>query len=254
MSWLERRRVGVVGFDYRLDVSADALLSLANYDTALRLLDDEGCDTVLFTQSALEAPVEMTAEDRPPFGELRSVDLVVNGLASGPEMAAWRRAESAPTILQPVDFSAKRKEMGPTLVERLPERTFDSALLLFGGELNAFVMRKAEESGVGFDAPAGWIEYLRSAGVGLILNPAATYMRRWEMKRKRAFCSEPRRTVISVWNRTTLGESARQWTVFHDGDERSGSVERMVDLGDVSPRLVVGILDVPVLARHGTAP
>lgn len=228
------RRLGLVAFDYLAASRLDAPLSMSDAERAMSVLDEHGCDTVLFALAW-----HGVRDVEPNWARLSALQSVVTSPDSG-TMTLHQRSV-APRDLASIDLGSDHRDDATKalIVSVLPERTFRGAALLFGGEVNAFTMvRQANH----FEAPEGWQEALHAGNVGLILNPSATYMRRWEMKRKRAFLSTGGRTVVSLWNRTTVGESQRAWTVFQDGVEITGAVRALNALDD---RLSLAILDLP---------
>lgn len=226
-------RLGMVAFDHLVATASGQPLHCSDTDLALAVLDDQGCDTVLFALGWRTAQVF-----KPEWSSLR----VVRTVLLGPEEDALdlHRRGGDVVPLTSVDLRARRDEATKDqVVAALPDRTFDGAACLFGAELNAFTMLKAEGR---FQAPSGWQPYLDIHDIRVLLNPSATYMRRWEMKRKRAFISSRGRTVVSLWNRTTLGESQRPWTVFQDGIEVTGAAQ-LLPASDA--RLTLAVLDIP---------
>jgi hypothetical protein len=77
--------------------------------------------------------------------------------------------------------------------------------------------------------------------VEVILNPIHDFMKRHEMKKKRAALSLDGRWVLSVWNKGKKGETYTPWTVFHNGSELTDSV---LEVSVQIPSVRIGIVNV----------
>lgn len=236
MPTMSRRinRLGIVSFDRLAGARLHAPLSQDDTQRAMTVLDANGCDALLFALGWGSA-----AEVKPDWSALHRLQSVLLGVEDAALKLHQRGDE--PVLLPSIDMSGPRRTAKgkAEVVAALPDRVLRGAVLLFGAEVNAFTMLKAESR---FEAPEGWQHYIEDHDIRVILNPSATYMRRWEMKRKRALISTRGRTVVSVWNRTTVGESALPWTVFQDGTEVTGAVER---LSASDERLTLAALNLP---------
>ena len=104
----------------------------------------------------------------------------------------------------------------------------------------ASVIRSSDD----FYDPFGFVQALDELSISVLLNPIHDYMRRYEMKKKRAHYSKNGRTVISIWNRGKGREPDLPWTVFHDGCEATSSVRELPKVIAERADIRVGITDI----------
>ena len=87
------------------------------------------------------------------------------------------------------------------------------------------------------------MDWLSRAHAKLILNPSHDYMRRPEMKKKRALFSQGSRVVLSVWNRGNKPPEARApWQAFADGKEISAWIREVCF--PKTKEIRIGVFDV----------
>lgn len=196
----------------------------------LKMLDDEGCDLVLFSlYSLIPRP---GYDPRAAFTGLKHIKLICveqfrdnkRGRKPG-KYIIYHKAESGwqpyrlRQLFSRVNRKADREAVEKLVEEELPRRILGNCGVLICGETN----------GVKYDRQAKAvcdIYGLRAAippEVTIVLNPIHDRMTRFEMKLKRRFLSEGGRYVISIWNRgkqdmhgRTRDGTGPAWTVFHN--------------------------------------
>lgn len=198
----------------------------------LQLLDEAGCDLVLFSlYSLIPRP---GYDPRAAFTGLKHIKLICieqfrdgkRGRKAG-KIVIYHKAESGwqpyrvRQLFSRINRKAARKAVERLVTEDLPRRILGNCALIICGESN----------GVKYDRQAKAVRDvygLRAAippEVEVILNPIHDRMSRFEMKLKRRFLSEGGRQVLSLWNkgkqdqygRTRDGTKAA-WTVFYNGE------------------------------------
>lgn len=119
-------------------------------------------------------------------------------------------------------------------------RRFGRCFLMLCGETNIIRTRMPH-----YDAhdEFGLMPHLKRSNVAIILNPGHDYMRRHEMKKKRAALSSPDRWVLSVWNMGKASEAHQPWTAFRDGHDLTSNI-REVSTGSNDVR--VGLISIPL--------
>lgn len=208
----------------------------------LRILDAQGCDTVLFALPY--AGTTLTGVNQQTWKSCENISQVFLG-TSRRSLTFWTR-ERPPMRMSPVE-GVDARSVGQELVRVIPQRVQSHAMALFGTDMSALTLRKIPSRTI--ESPEGWEDALNAAAVRVFLNPLETYVRRWELVPKRQFCSRADgRTFVSVWNRTTVGESALRWTVHTGGLVRTGEVVPVRD--SAAPKhITLGVLDMLSAAR-----
>jgi hypothetical protein len=146
-------------------------------------------------------------------------------------------------LIQKFGRSADAARTKTALLKELPARKFGSSLLLLCGETNIIrTKRRSKKVEDRFDFRAK----LKELGIKLIVNPVHDYMRRPEMKTKRAILSEDVGLVVSVWNRGNKDREAEApWTAHLDGEDISARIEEKTAIPS-QPGIRMGLLDVPI--------
>jgi hypothetical protein len=108
----------------------------------------------------------------------------------------WRKGHAMPhRFTQRFSRSADSPSEKRAFMDELPSRTFGATLFLTCGEANIISTRR---NSTNLTDPLGFMAWLERASPRLILNPSHDYMRRPEMKTKRALFSNGGRSVLSV--------------------------------------------------------
>lgn len=248
-------KIGIVSRDYKK-------LSdfRGTFREVLRLLDGEGCDTVLFSLYSIDF------SKRKSFSPFRSIRLrhvkavLYEEGGRGEEnrhcVAFYRRSHKWHRYVLPrggfstlkgLTDKRKRERVEKFVREVIPGRTLGDCCAIICGEINGVpyhmdTTRVGDDFGLRKSIPKK---------VTVILNPGHDRMTRFEMKLKRSFFSEHGRWTISVWNKGRKDKNRRThdgtkapWTVFHNGQEvteKEGVVER---LQNPIQNVEIGILEI----------
>jgi hypothetical protein len=222
---LNIHKLGIVARDYH--ETKDFRKSLPG---VLQLLDEKRCDAVLFSLFSLkpeydpndvlkglknikvvffETFVENKNPKKPPR-ERR--DFVVYYRTPSGWEEYWLKQKFGSLAHKP------KKELHDFVEqELLPNRILGNSCVLLCGESNAVKCKR--DDGKVYDILGLRKAIRKEKSVEIILNPCHDYMRRPEMKKKRAYLSEGKRWVISVWCKGKGRESILPWTVFYNGKE-----------------------------------
>jgi hypothetical protein len=242
---LEISKIGIVSRDYSKKFAngyRDFSHALPN---VLKLLDDEGCDAVLFSLYSI-VPRE-SYEARTAFtnlGHIRAIFLEEFQDRESRQAGRYVIYYRCLSRWKEYEFCQKFgtiSEMPSDFVKNeISKRLLGNCCVLLCGETNGVKYSKKDKN-VHDDFG------LRSAipqNVNFIFNPIHDRMTRFEMKLKRQFLSENGRWVISVWNKGKRDKSGKTrdglgpaWTIFHDGNKK--------DVAAIANQLGVeiGILD-----------
>ncbi len=214
---LNIRKLGIVARDY--NKTKDFKASLPE---VLQLLDKKGCDAVLFSLLSLKPGYD----PREVLKGLKNIKAVfvetfVESRITGRKPqdfvvyyrtpSAWKeyRLKQRFTTLR----GQKTDDVRAFVQDEMPERFLGNCGVLICGESN--VVKKVREN---FD-----VFHLREAipkEVRIILNPCHNWMKRPIMKKKRAYLSQKKRWVISVWCKgKKIDSTGTPWTIFYDGHE-----------------------------------
>ncbi|MBA3831222.1 MAG: hypothetical protein H0X34_04910 [Chthoniobacterales bacterium] len=178
------------------------------------------------------------------FGTTRSLQTVILESCqieskSDCRSLVWSKGQSKPrTFYQRFARSVDSHKGKQSFIDEFEQRRIGSCFVILCGETNIVTIRMRDG---GVTDEFGFLGKLDNAGVAIVLNPIHDYMRRHEMKKKRAALSANKRWVLSVWNKGKKGETATPWTAFHDGQEATGAVQE-VQLGIPSVRM--GVINV----------
>jgi hypothetical protein len=251
---LKVAKIGIVSRDYRHEYENGFRDFSEAFPDILKRLDEEGCDTVLFSLYSIVP--------RKEFDPFRSMRLLRNIKA---------------VLYEEFKDGKKRKIKGSVVLYRgghnkwhqyrLPGGGFASLKGPPKGRVEWFVQHViprrilgnccailcGESNGVRWSQERRRVEDVfglrRSLPkeVTVVLNPGHDRMIPYQMKCKRRFLSQNDRWVISVWNRGKRDSSHRRrdgtkppWTVFHNGKKREIVVEPMPNQMGVE----IGILKI----------
>ena len=186
-----------------------------------KLADDERCDTIVYSLWSHDERHMGRLDERRLFGAttgVKTIFLETAGANGEFRVEVWRKGSSTPhRFAQRLRTSTEGVEEKRALMNGLPSRIFGSTLFLVCGEANIVSTQRNSSA---LTDPFGFMKWLATADPKLILNPTHDYMRRPEMKRKRAVYSRGGRTVLSVWNRGYKPpEASKPWQAFVDGKE-----------------------------------
>jgi hypothetical protein len=202
-----------------------------------------GVDTILYSLWSCDRSVGKEITGEQVFGRTKSVEAVILESCYLPSKGAcqtlvWRRRDPQPRILrQRFARSSESQQRKHDLIRDFDDRKLGKHLVLLCGESN--IVRIPASGGVADDF--GFLRKLRDDDVGVILNPIHDFMKRHEMKKKRAALSLEGRWVVSVWNKGKKGETYMPWTVFHNGSDLTHSVREVpVQI----PSVRIGIVNV----------
>lgn len=220
------RRVGLVAIDKtRANPNNTSRTSYAiGFDPFLSAVADaaerEGCDALVYALWSHDVcTMGPLTQDR-LFGRTTKVHVVfleVGDAEGAFHVQVWRRGISRPhQFTQRFNKSSSSASKKRAFMEELGARTFGTTLFLTCGESN--IVSTVRQSDRIVD-PFGFLSKLAAIAPTLILNPTHDYMRRPEMKVKRALYSRGR-MLLCVWNRGNKPpEAAAPWQAFVDGQE-----------------------------------
>jgi hypothetical protein len=222
---LKVAKIGIVSRDYRRirDFSQQ-------FSDILKRLDDERCDTVLFSPWSIEARKSCR-----PSARLRRIKSVLYETFTGNGkkrkgkqfLVFYRRGNKWHRHALPGGGFPSLKSLKKGTVERfvrcvMPDRILGNCCVIVCGESNGvpyhqITGRVRDDFGLRRSLPTE---------VTVVLNPVHDRMTRHEMKKKRRFLSRNNRCVISVWNKGKRDKNGKThdgtkhpWTVFHNGRE-----------------------------------
>jgi hypothetical protein len=194
-----------------------------------RTAETEGCDTIVYSLWSHSVRTMGPLHQRRIFGattKVRTVFLEVADLGGVFRVEVWRKGRATPhRFRQRFSTSAASAADKQAFMNGLPARTFKPTLFLTCGEANIISTQRDSPA---LTDPFGFMKWLDAADPKVILNPSHDYMRRPEMKAKRALYSKGGRVVLSVWNRGNKPpEAAAPWQAFVDGREVSSQIREV---------------------------
>ena len=248
-SFLNIRKIGIVSRDYGVKFSNGYRDFSQPLPQALKLLDKERCDAVLF--SLFSIIPRKGYDPRRAFNGLENIKaILLEEFQDGINREAGRyviyfRASSG---WEEYEFcqifgtvtSMPQKKMHDFVNNKIPKRIIGNCCVLLCGETNGVKYSQVDKK---IHDTFG----LRKAipkSVNVVLNPIHDRMTRFEMKLKRKYLSENNRWVISVWNKGKKDKNGRvrdgdgpAWTLYHNGKERIIDIHK--EFG-----IQIGILDI----------
>jgi hypothetical protein len=248
---LEPARVALAAVDWRRETALTSRRTDYEHGfhpfltDVLAVADEEKCDVAVCSLWS-HSVTSMGALTEPLlFARARTVQTLFLEVADYEgvfRIEVWRKGHVAPhQFTQCLSVSSARASRKRAFMDELPSRMFGSTLFLTCGEVNIISTRRNSTQ---LSDPYGFMSRLQHAATRVILNPTHDYMRRPEMKAKRASLSQGGRTVLSVWNRGRKPpEADPPWQAFFDGEEVSDKI-REVDLPSARD-VRVGVIDVP---------
>lgn len=247
-------RLAVVSHDYRRRDSTGRWDYSEHFVRINRLCDEAGCDTILYALYTWDARSQLSRTQATMFDgthRLKRVVIEVGDFgANGGNLGladlsieVWERHSEIPRVIRQRFATSKAGWAdGGNLVSDFPKRRIaDDGLVMVCGETNAVSLVRATKK---MYDPRGINEQFARLGTQVVLNPIHDYMRRYEMKEKRRYFSSAGRWVVSVWNQGKGKESAKPWTVFHDGKEMTDIVQELPKPIAERPDIRIGIIDI----------
>ncbi len=249
-------KIGLVTRDYNVTFDNDYRDFSHVMPEVLKMLDEAGCDLVLFSLYSLVPRPDF--DPRAAFTGLRNIKLICvekfrdNKRGRRPDKyIVYHKAESGwqpyrlRQLFSRVNRKADHEAVEKLVTEELPRRILGNCCLLICGETN----------GVKYDRQVKAVRDvygLRAAippEATIILNPVHDRMTRFEMKLKGRFLSENNRWVLTIWNKGKLDERGRTrdgtgpaWTVFHNAALQA--VRKITNSPEIESEIEIGIVDL----------
>jgi hypothetical protein len=262
---LKISRLGIVARDYRENEgNSDFSQSI---DEILKLLDEKGCDGILFSLFTLlrkntlsEKRLKNLKNVKSLFIEefefIKNVRTVTSFKIYFKVNKKWKYREVTQKFAT-LQYSKifKRETIDPFLREIKTQRILGNSITLLCGESNVVKYSKSLKK---VEDKFGFFDTIDSK-VNIILNPIHDKMTRFEMKLKRSFLSHNNRIVISVWNKgktysngNTRDGKLPPWTIYFNGNELELKDENIM-LSKNSSKIEIGILDINELPKSPKA-
>ena len=256
-------KIGIVSRDYRYKYENGFRDFSEAFPEILKRLDEEGCDTVLFSLYSIV--------DRKSFRPLRSMRLCNIKAVLYEEFKDGKKRKIKGSVvlhrggqyclpkwgfpsLKGLTKKQKKEKVGNFVRYAIPGRTLGNCCAILCGEINGVPYHK--DTGTVRD-DFGLRKSLQKE-VTVVLNSGHDRMTRFEMTLKRRFLSQKDRWVISVWNKGKQDKNGRThdgtkppWTVFHNGREET---EKVVEPCKPIENVEIGILEIGGAVRHWESP
>lgn len=212
------KKTAVVSHDYNLTNTYGHQDFAENVQQINTVCDGEGCDTILYSLFTWDENSPVQRNHHTLFGDLKNVRCIIlevgNQTSTNKFVEVWLREEAKPrSMYQCFAKSSEPYEMKKEFVRNIPKRIIGNSIVAICGESN---IANYMPSNGNFRDDFDFNGTLTSCGIRVVFNPLHDYMRRYEMKKKRAYYSKNQRMVISVWNKGKGKESAIPWTVFYN--------------------------------------
>lgn len=225
-------KLGIVSRDYRHEFKNGFRDFSSALPEILKLLDDIGCDAVLFSLFSIIPQNSYTQQVA--LQALKNIKAVfLEEFEDSNEKRTARRyvvLHAKSGIWDEYEFEQKFGTLTGTpkhyidefVKNEMPKRIMGNCAVLLCGESNG-VKYSSKDKKV---HDIFGLQQALSRRSKIILNPIHDRMTRYEMKIKRKFLSENDRWVISVWNKGKSDKNglvrdgkAPAWTVFCNGEE-----------------------------------
>ena len=252
------RKIGIVARDYNVRFQNGHRDFSHALPDVLKLLDDTGCDTVLFSlYSIIPRPDYNLREHLLGLHNIRMV--CVEEFQDKPrsrkpgkyvvyhrETDEWQEY-SFKQAFGRVNWQGEMSMVSRFAQRQVPRRIIGNCCILICGEANAVKYDKTGTKSI-ID-PCGVLDAIPAA-VNLILSPWHDKTSRFELARKKQFLSMEGRTVVSVWNKGKITKTGQArdgqepaWAVFNNGNPVP---VRPIENGF---GVDIGVLDVAELAE-----
>ena len=241
------KKVAVVSHNYNLS-NSHGHQDFAEHTSRIHsVCDGEWCDTLLYSLFTWDENSPIRRNHQTIFGELKNVRCVIlevgNKKTPNKFVEVWLKEEERPRIMsQCFAKSSDLYERKRDFIRSIPKRIVGNALIAICGESN--IVNYIPSNG-NFRDEFAFNGELEARGVRVVFNPLHDYMRRHEMKKKRAYYSRNQRLVITVWNMGRGRESSIPWTVFYNEANITTQVREV--LPQIKGRLDIRIGIVPAL-------
>lgn len=247
---LNIHKIGIVTRDYGIKFSNGYRDFSYTLPKILKLLDDNGCDTVLF--SLFSIIPRQGYDPRSTFNDLENIKAILleefqdgeKGRERGRYFIYYRSLSGWEEYQFCQVFGTVTRKPPEKIYDfvknEIPKRILGNCCVLLCGETNGIKYSKGDEK---IHDTFGLRESIPK-NANVILNPIHDRMTRFEMKLKRRFLSENNRWVISVWNKGKKDKNGKikdgggpAWTLYHNGNERKIDIHK--EFG-----IEIGILDM----------
>jgi hypothetical protein len=265
---LKTSKIGIVSRDYsRRD--ANGFRDFSNsFPEILKLLDQKGCDTVLFSLYSIVPrksfhPLShfkahniksVLYEERSRHGKKTNGKLKKPGKKrKGNFVVLHRKAHRWSKYILQQKFGSltgmKKGCMSDFVADEIPShRVLGNSCILLCGESNGVKYSRKDKK---VHDVFGLREAIPKEAT-IILNPIHDRMTRHEMKKKRRFLSQRGRWVISVWNKgkeyngKTRDGKGPAWTVFRNGKDCTKKMVKPIEnpLKENRVGIEIGILKI----------
>ena len=255
---LSLKKIGIVARDYEVKFPKGRRDFSYVLPDVLKLLDDNGCDAVLFSLFSIISRKSFDLRktiDRLGLKKIKAVFLEEFRDYPTRRPQKEQRETTRYVILYRsngkwIEYELEQRfgtlatislaKLRSFVADEIPkQRNLGNCCVLLCGEINGVIARNHTNVVDRFE--------LRAAipkTANLILNPSHDLMFRPEMKKKRKYFSRKGRWVISVWNKgkkdkrgKTRDGSSPAWTVFHDG------IEKKIEYLPMEHGVEIGILN-----------
>jgi hypothetical protein len=224
-------KIGIVTRNYQEEYSNGYRDFSHTLPQLLSQLDDQGCDTVLFSLYSI-VPRE-SFDLRTAFNGIENIKAIfLEEFQDGKTRRAGRYVAYYRTTSGWNEYGfyqvfgtltgMTQQAIEDFVTNEIPKRILGNCCVLLCGETNGVKYSKEDKKihdtyGLRMAIPSN---------ANVVLNPIHDRMTRFEMKLKRQFLSENNRWVISVWNKGKQDKNGKTkdgngpaWTVFHNGNE-----------------------------------
>ena len=245
------RRLGIVSRDYHHTFPNNRRDFSYSLPSVLRLLDEEGCDAVVFSMySIIPRKGFSVANKLEGLNSIRAV--FIEEYKDGPKRAWLRNVVYFRKATRWRSFEIHQKfgalgrlpkDVAPRFVaEEMPGRLMGGCCVILCGEINGLKYSRKSKS---VEDAFGLMAAI-PANVRLAINPVHDRMTRFEMRLKRRFLSKGR-WVVSVWNKGKVHSDGKMrdgdrpaWDVYYDGEPRNDAVKAVHN----ELNLEIGLLDL----------
>jgi hypothetical protein len=242
---IDVKKVAVVSHNYNLS-NIHGHQDFAEHASRIHsVCDGEGCDTILYSLFTWDENSPISRNHETIFGDLKNVRCIIlevgNKKTANKIVEVWLKGEERPQIMdQCFAKSNEPYERKREFIRSIPRRIIGNGMIAICGESNIVNYIKANRN---FRDEFCFNDELERRGIRVVFNPLHDYMRRPEMKKKRAYYSKNQRMVVTVWNMGRGRESKIPWTVFYNEEDITAQV-REVSPG-IKERLDIRIGIVP---------
>ena len=259
-------KLGIVSRDYWCEFENGQRDFSHILPNALKLLDDKGCDAVLFSLFSIDD--RKSYDPCTAFKGLKNVKAIfleefkdnfkgkinlkgkikerTRGIYNVHHRPSKEWAKYSFEQVFGTLTGMRKGVIDKFIKDDMPKRIMGNCCVLLCGESNG--VKYSKENKIVEDT-FGLREFIQKKKTNIILNPIHDRMTRFEMKLKRQFLSEKKRWIISVWNKgkkdkngNTKDDEKPAWMVFFNGKEVIVEPEKH----SFGVNVEVGILSIPI--------